>query len=113
VFVRFTITGDRATLIAKELSGAGGYEPGTISRQVERDLSEREMQALSRILKQTAVLDLPPVDCMLGADGSQWIVEAADNEGYKYINRWSHNFGPIHDFGIFALKLTGWRYEIY
>lgn len=44
-------------------------------------------------------------------DGSQWIVEGIDRNGYHYVNRSSPEDGPVRAFGDFALLLTGWTFE--
>ena len=106
-------------LTAKELSGAGGYDPGRISRQIERRLSAEETRSLIVMLKQTGVLDLPPSDgcpirengeVIVHADGAHWIIEANGPDGYRYVDRWSGE-GPVQDFGLYLVGLTDWAYD--
>lgn len=112
-------TDDGLRLTATELSGAGGYDPGRISRQVERRLSADEAGQLIALLNQTRVLDLPssndcPVeengDLIIHGDGAQWIIEANGPAGYRYVDRWSAD-GPVRDLGLHLLGLTGWTYD--
>lgn len=111
VIVRIERTGHGARLVAKQLSGKGGYEPGVIEREVTRPLSATEVAKLDVILSTTKVLEQRPTECDSGLDGSQWIVEGINRDGYVFVNRWSPQEGSVHEFGDFALLLTGWTFE--
>jgi hypothetical protein len=111
VIVRIERTGNEARLVAKQLSGQGGYEPGTIEREVRRPLSAAEVAKLDVILSTTKVLEQRPTECDSGLDGSQWIVEGVNRDGYLFVNRWSPEKGPVREFGEFALLLTGWTID--
>lgn len=113
VIVRLERQGGKVELIAKQLSGEGGYEPGKAGLSVTRSLSDAEVRQLNTILSRTAVLDQRATECDGGLDGSQWIVESVDDEGYRFINRWSPEKGPVRTFGDFALDLTGWKLDKY
>ena len=108
VIVRIERSGSNARLVAKKLSGQGGYEPGTIEREIDRPLTSLELAKLDLILSQTKILELRATNCDGGTDGSQWIVEGVDHKGYVFVNRFSPNTGPVRAFGDFALNLTGW-----
>jgi hypothetical protein len=108
--------GRGARLIAKELSGYGGYGPGEVRRHRERKLSPDEARRLGSALARTRLLTWPARDCngLLGVDGSQWIVEARDRTGYHLVDRWSPERGPVREVGELMLGLTGWQYgEVY
>ena len=121
VMVRVEATADGGlTLIATELTGAGGYEPGGIARRLERSLSAEETAQLAAMITQTDVLELTPSnDCpmidentiIVGADGARWIIEANGSTGYRYVNRWSPEDGPVRDLGLHLVALTGWSYD--
>lgn len=111
VIVRIERTGHEARLVAKQLSGEGGYEPGVIEREVTRPLSATEVEKLDVILSTTKVLEQRPTECDSGLDGSQWIVEGVNRDSYLFVNRWSPQEGPVREFGDFALLLTGWTFE--
>lgn len=100
-----------ARLIAKQLSGAGGYDPGTISKHTERQLTREEIRRMRELLMRTRLTSLPAKDCALGTDGSEWLIEVADRSGYHFINRWSPERGEVREFGIAVLKLTGWQFK--
>ena len=111
VIVRIERSGDDAMLVARQLSGEGGYEPGKVAREVTRSLSATEIAKLGTILSRTKVLEQRATDCDSGLDGSQWIVEGVNRDGYRFINRWSPAEGPVREFGDFAPGLTGWTFE--
>lgn len=95
-------------LVAKQLSGRGGYDPGTIDKVVERQLRVTEIAQLEALMAQAPLPDLSG-DCVIGLDGAQWIIERSDAKGYHFINRWSPSDGPVKRVGMFVLNLTGWR----
>lgn len=99
------------TMTATELSGHGGYDPGTVARRIERQLSADEAIALTRALAETAVLDQAPGECRIGMDGAEWILEAVGPDGYRYVERWTPRDGPVHTFGLHLIGLTGWTYD--
>jgi len=98
-------------LIAKQLSGPGGYEPGTVNKRIDRHLSPVEATALRRMLLRTNVFDLPALDCNGGMDGAEWIIEGAGTDGYRFVARWSPESGKVRETGLALLKLTGWTFE--
>ncbi len=107
------------SLTAKELSGAGGYDPGQVALRVERDLAADEVARLITFLNDTRVLELPPSnacpvaengDLIIHGDGAQWIIEANGPGGYRFIDRWSAD-GPVRDLGLHLLGLTGLTYD--
>jgi hypothetical protein len=108
VIVRIERSGSNARLVAKKLSGHGGYEPGIIEQKIDRPLTSLELARLDLILSKTKILETRATNCDLGTDGSQWIVEGVDSKGYVFVNRFSPNTGPVRAFGDFALNLTGW-----
>lgn len=98
-------------MIAKELTGAGGYEPGTINRQITRTLNSAEARQLAEAMAKASPFNEPPANCELGLDGSQWMLERTERGSYDYASRWSPEKGAMRDFGMLALKLTGWKFE--
>lgn len=110
------VSGRRPRLIGYELTGAGGYEPGTVARKVDRLLTAAEASDLRRRLVVNNPLRLPAgsANCDTGTDGSQWIIERASGHRYKMVDRWSPDTGPVRGAGMAMLRLTGWKFtEIY
>lgn len=111
VFVRVSRSGDRTRLIATEMSGKGGYDPGRAQRRVERGLSKADADALAKSLSHAAVFEQPSATCGFGMDGAQWIFERADQRGYRFVQRRSPEAGPSRELGEELLKLTGWTFD--
>jgi hypothetical protein len=112
--VMVRIEGARAQgyqLIAKELSGAGGYEPGKVARTVNRRLNADEARRLNEMLARTRLFALPAKDCLMGCDGASWLFESVDGNGYHFLDRWTPEDGPVKDMGMFLLGLSGWRFQ--
>ena len=101
----------RHRLVAKQLSGAGGYEPGHVERTIDRVLSAEEVGRLQAILARARVFALAPDPCRGGTDGSEWIFESVDAGGYHYAAVWSPDDGPAHALGRFLMGLTGWEFS--
>lgn len=94
-------------LVAKQLSGKGGYDPGTVNKVVNRRISVSEAAALEALMTRVMLPDLSG-DCEVGMDGAQWIIERSDAKGYHFISRFSPSDGPVRQVGLFLLNLTGW-----
>ena len=107
--------GKSFTMIAKELSGQGGYEPGKIQRTVVRPLAAASARKFQAVLESKGLFDQLPGFCGVGGlDGSRWLFEIADKHGYRIVQRSTPSEGPAHDIGMLLLDLTGWQFgEIY
>jgi hypothetical protein len=111
VVIRIEMTGPASGhVLAKELSGAGGYDPGSVARRLDRMLTADEIGMLDALLTRTQVLAQSPSDCTLGLDGAEWIVEGVDEQGYHFVDRWSPDSGPVREFGEFMISLSGWKF---
>jgi hypothetical protein len=110
VIIRVETARGRARLVARELSGAGGYSPGQVARRLDRPLTAAEARALRDLLARTRPFAEPPRLCQMGLDGAQWIFEAVDAGGYHFLDRWSPEDGAARQLGVFLMGLTGWRF---
>ncbi|WP_420479008.1 hypothetical protein [Brevundimonas sp. FT23028] len=112
VVIRLETGADGAvTMTATELSGRGGYEPGSVARRIERRLTAGEVTALARMMAQSGVLKQTAATCDIGLDGAGWAVESAGADGYRFIERQSPADGPVRTFGLHLIGLTGWTYD--
>lgn len=112
VVIRLDTAADgTVTMTATELSGHGGYEPGTVARRIERRLSATEAAALTQVVGETAVLQQAAGACDIGLDGARWIVESVGPGGYRFVDRQSPESGPVRAFGLHLIGLTGWTYD--
>jgi hypothetical protein len=97
-------------LVATELTGAGGYDPGTVATRKEKGISDADWQVLSAALSKTSFWSMPtrPPTPTLGLDGSQWIVEGRrSSRQYHIVDRWTPRPGAYRDAGLVFLTLAG------
>jgi hypothetical protein len=112
VVIRLDTTAEGAVLMtATELSGKGGYDPGSVARRVERRLTTEDGAALVRMLDNTDVMSLASAKCDHGMDGAQWILESAGPEGYRFVDRWAPRDGAVRELGLHLIGLTGWTFD--
>jgi hypothetical protein len=112
VIVRLEGLGSKSPrLIAKQLSGAGGYAPGTVSKTLERPLSREEARSVEKALGRSDALNIATRLCDMSLDGAQWIIEEVDANGYHFVDRFSPVSGGVRDLGLTLLKLTGWEFK--
>ena len=100
----------RQRLVAKQMSGAGGYDPGHVAKTLDRPLTADESARLRAMLARTRVFDLARDPCDGGTDGAQWIFESVDAGGYHYFDVWTPRTGPANELGRFLMGLTGWDF---
>ncbi len=92
VLIRLDRTPRGYQLRAVKLSGAGGYEPGTISRTITRRLSASEGARFDSLVQASQYWALPtdpPRSDAIGEDGAQWILEGVRNAAYHVVDRWT------------------------
>ena len=105
---------ERTVVVGKVLSGAGGYEPGTVARTTGRDLSAEEWRSLEQRLEQAGLWAPLLRDERIGTDGAEWILEGRKAGRYAFHAVWSPDSGsfPSHrDAGTYMLELAGIRPE--
>jgi hypothetical protein len=107
IAVRLAHTGERASLIAVELDGAGGYEPGKVARRASRSLTKEEWDAVQKALDRATFWKLPSHERSGGTDGSQLIVEGRIDRAYHAVDRWSPREGAYRDLCMLFLRLSG------
>ncbi|VVS98063.1 hypothetical protein [Erythrobacter sp. EC-HK427] len=101
----------QASIEAKRLSGAGGYEPGEFLRTLERELSSAEWEDLMAVIAENDLENEAAVSCNIGNDGAQWILEVVENGDYSFYERWTPETGNVRNLGLHLLQLTGWNLE--
>jgi hypothetical protein len=107
IAVRISRSKNEVYLKATELSGAGGYSPGEISRRVEKSVSEADWESVLKLLGKVDFWNLPTREERLGLDGAEWIFEGRQDGKYHIVDRWSPKDGPYHELGLLFLKLSG------
>jgi hypothetical protein len=99
-----------AKLVAKQLTGAGGYDPGSVSKRIQRQLTREQTARLRNLLITTHAMALPSRICDGGLDGADWLIEISDRHEYHFLSRWTPNNGEVREIGLAMLKLTGWSF---
>jgi hypothetical protein len=108
IAVRLSSEGASFRLVAVELTGAGGYDPGSISTRAEKMITESDWRALAAALARIGFWSMPSREAKPGIDGSRWIVEGVrPNSGYHIVDRWSPKEGSYRDAGLLFLTLAG------
>lgn len=107
VAVRAFRRGDDYRLEAVILNGAGGYEPGRVSRRVTKELSHDQWRTMIARLEEIQFWQMPTSNTgdTVGFDGAQWIVEARRDGQYHTVDRWSGN--GLESVGKLFLDLAG------
>jgi hypothetical protein len=111
VAVRIWNSGGEQFITVKEMSGAGGYDPGKLILNQTRKLAEAEWGEFTRLLEQTCYWELPTEGESLGADGARWILEGVKGGRYHIVDRWGPEKGSYREACLYALRLSGLRVD--
>lgn len=106
IAVRLSLTGKGARVASVELSGAGGYSPGTVVHRAERGLSSDEWSQVQRALQHANFWSTTPWLPSTGYDGAQWILEGRVGSKYHVVDRWSPEAGSFRALALAFLKLA-------
>ena len=108
VSIRVDHSAEGTNLIAVELDGAGGYEPGGVLRNIQNSLSLDQWKSLTGAVALSGFWTQPTSDPndMGGLDGAEWIVEARRGPTYHLVDRWSPEGGEHRALGLFFLNLV-------
>jgi len=111
IFIRIQEDRGIYTLYAKRLDGAGGYEPGSIASSKSVTLSPQEVADLQQLLRKDSLFEERADGCVAGFDGSEWLFELVDPQGYRFVKRWSPTDGAGHRLGQHLIGLAGWSMD--
>jgi hypothetical protein len=112
VAVRIWKSGTDHFISLKELSGAGGYEPGNIIFAEQRRLAPAEWDGFTRLLRSSCYWELPSENPdEIGFDGAQWILEGVRGGRYHIVDRWTPTSGSFREVCLYALKLSGLKID--
>lgn len=106
VAVRLWKTETDQFISVKELSGAGGYEPGTFILKSQRKLSQAEWDAFMRVLEYSCYWEQPTEEDDAGLDGARWILEGFRQSRYHAVDRWTPQSGSFREACLYMLKLS-------
>lgn len=106
-------------LVAKRLSGMGGFDAGKLETEKRRSLRPREWDRLLGLLKEAGFWELPFADEEAGPnergqeticlDGSEWMIEGVRGGKYHAVNRYCPEAKRFEAIGLYLVKLSGLR----
>lgn len=113
IFFRVESDGAQHRLIIKEMSGAGGYEPGVIRRSKEillDDSDVREIKALLVDMEASRVEQrlIEAYECGASFDGTQWIFETVQNGQYDMYKFEDSNKESTYKLAAKLFEKSGW-----
>jgi hypothetical protein len=114
IAVRVALRGDAGSLVAVELDGQGGYDPGNVLRRIERRLTTGEATLLSTAIRTGRFWQIDTTHRPLGEmglDGAEWILEGRRSDEYHVTHRWSPRYGPYREICLSILRLSGLRVQ--
>jgi hypothetical protein len=116
IAVRVTEMDGKYSLVAVELDGMGGYDPGKVLNRKELVLSEREGQDLRSAMESAGFWKMPTdfdraaqdgAIVTFELDGARWILEAADDGRYHVVFSSVTMVGEsVRDIGLLFLRLA-------
>ena len=90
VALRLQNSGGLKTLVVRQLSGAGGYEPGGLVVDDVIEIEDQEWDTFERLLDNSNFWQLPETsEAVSGFDGASWVLEAVRDGQYHVVDRWS------------------------
>jgi hypothetical protein len=101
-------------LTRKMLSGAGGYDLGSIKEQSDVLATAPMVKSFLNLLDQEHFWSLEPGQptSETGLDGSDWYVEAVRTNGYHIVSRWSPETNTaVSRIGRQLIEMADWKIE--
>lgn len=95
------------TLVVKNASGSGGYDPGRLVLSKTLALDARKARQFTSALGQLNFWQLATRDpARSGHDGAQWILEGVKGGRYHVVDRWSPEEGPFRKLMLDLVALA-------
>lgn len=120
IFVTVTKNADNYRGVVKEMVGTGGDSYGIIGRSKDFAVSRQEGAALENLLQaaeqefnaeQARFAAETEQTCFNSFDGTTWLIEVADADGYRLIKAKSPSSGGRFHLGQALMSATGWEFE--
>jgi len=104
-------------LIAKRLSGQGGFDAGKLKTEKRRTLYLQEWDRLLDLLKEAKFWELPYLEkeeepnekgeITVCLDGSEWVIEGVKDGKYHVVNRYCPEVKSFLAVGLHLVKISG------
>jgi hypothetical protein len=103
IAIRLDVKADGSSVLTTKItSGEGGYEPGVLTVNTSRNLTQEQTQNIVKKIEEALFWSMPILDDgnTIGVDGAEWIVEGVKNGKYHVVTRWSPESGAIRELGL-------------
>lgn len=88
------------------LNGAGGYVPGEIEIERLKILTEKEWVEFTQLIRKANFWNMELGRSSLGTDGSEWVMEGANQTDYRVVSVWSPTKGNYYNACDYLISLT-------
>jgi len=106
-------SGDAHFVHVKQLSGAGGYEPGKLVINRTRFLTKGEWDEFIRLLEEASYWKLPTEDSVIGNDGARWVLEGVRENRYHIVDRWGPKGGNYREACLYLLGIANLGIDVF
>jgi hypothetical protein len=110
-------------IVAKRLSGQGGYDPGKLKSQKQRILKRAEWKRLITLLDSANFWKMPYLkkeaepnsngETTICLDGSEWVLEGVKTGKFHAVFRYCSDEKEYNAIGYYLVKISGlkinWR----
>lgn len=103
--VRLTEASSGWRAVCKRSDGRGGYAPGRLVGEAERELSRTEAERFTYLVDRVDFWTMPGSEDSHGCDGSQAVLEGVRASAYHVVARWSPRGTPYAELVEFLLGL--------
>jgi hypothetical protein len=110
ICARLTLKDDgTGTLELKQLSGAGGYNPGHLASSQTIVARKDEVQSVLVLIGNLNFWHRADgeINNQSGTDGSEWVLEGISDGKYRIVEMWSPSSGPLVDVGRLMVETIG------
>ncbi|MEQ1606961.1 MAG: hypothetical protein ABL999_19015 [Pyrinomonadaceae bacterium] len=105
--IRIVRSSDVVTLTVVEMTGAGGYEPGSILLKKTKIIEGDHWCVFQKKLETADYWNLGADKRLSGNDGAQWVLEGVRAGRYHMVDRWSPEETNFRDACLYLLELSG------
>ncbi|MFI5137918.1 MAG: hypothetical protein ACHQIM_08815 [Sphingobacteriales bacterium] len=106
VAIRIEKNGDAYILYWKVCDGAGGYEPGKLIIDKQKEISKASWDKFMQKFMMIGFWAMDTREKELGNDGAQWILEGKLANKYHVVEAWSPRSGNYYECCDFLIGLT-------
>ena len=117
VKIRVERHGEEYELVAKRLSGQGGFEVGRLKDEKKRRLKPEEWSRLLALINKARFWNMPYAEkkiepnekgeLTICLDGSEWVLEGVKDGKFHAVTRYCPDEKPFEEIGQYLAKLSG------